>query len=213
MKGREHMTKMYDISVPIFVGMPVYKNKEEKQPAFETVHNDYVTETRLHLDAHTGTHVDAPLHMVTDGDTFESISLDDLIGSCKVFDLTNVEDRITAKHIETLNIEENDFVLFKTKNSFDETFNFEFIFVAEDAAKVLADKKVRGVGVDALGVERSQPGHPTHKTLFNHDVIVIEGLQLKEVPAGNYFMVAAPLKLIGIDAAPARVLLFDAKPF
>ncbi|TXK89605.1 cyclase family protein, partial [Parageobacillus sp. SY1] len=104
---------------------------------------------------------------------------------------------------------ENDFVLFKTKNSLEDAFNFEFIYVAEDAARYLADKKVRGVGIDALGIERSQPGHPTHKTLFSAGVIVIEGLRLKDVPEGSYFMVAAPLKLVGTDAAPARVILFE----
>ncbi|MDZ5610602.1 cyclase family protein, partial [Bacillus pseudomycoides] len=60
----------------------------------------------------------------------------------------------------------------------------------------------------ALGVERSQPGHPTHKALFGANIIVIEGLRLKDVPADQYFMVAAPLKLVGTDASPARVLLF-----
>ena len=68
---------------------------------------------------------------------------------------------------------------------------------------------INGVGIDGLGVERAQPGHPTHRTLFANDVIVIEGLRLKDVPAGEYFMVAAPLKLVGIDAAPSRVLLME----
>ncbi|ADU31909.1 cyclase family protein [Evansella cellulosilytica] len=201
--------KVYDISSAIFEGMPVYKNKPEKQPKIETVTNGHVTESRLSLDVHTGTHIDSPLHMINDGDTFETIDIEKLVGQSKVFDLTSVKDKITASDIENLDIQANDFVLFKTTNSDDEEFNFDFVFVAEDAAKFLADKGVRGVGVDALGVERAQPGHPTHKALFGNDVIVIEGLRLAEVEAGNYFMVAAPLKLQGTDASPARVLLFD----
>jgi arylformamidase len=201
--------KIYDVTAPIFEGMPVYKNKPEKQPKFSTVTNDYVTESRVDMDVHTGTHIDAPLHMVKNGETFETISLEKLVGTCKVFDVTNVEDKILKADITHLDIQENDFVLFKTKNSFDEAFNFEFIYVAEDAAQYLAEKKVRGVGIDALGVERSQPGHPTHKTLFGNNIIIIEGLRLKDVPEGQYFMVAAPLKLVGTDAAPARVLLFE----
>jgi arylformamidase len=201
--------KMYDVTAPIFEGMPVYKNKPEKQPKFSTVTNDYVTESRVDMDVHTGTHIDAPLHMVKNGETFETISLEKLVGTCKVFDVTNVDDKISKNDIAHLDIQENDFVLFKTKNSFDEAFNFEFIYVAEDAAQYLAEKKVRGVGIDALGVERSQPGHPTHKTLFGNNIIIIEGLRLKDVPEGQYFMVAAPLKLVGTDAAPARVLLFE----
>ncbi|RAK22276.1 kynurenine formamidase [Anoxybacillus vitaminiphilus] len=201
--------KMYDVTAPIFEGMPVYKNKPEKQPKFSTVTNDYVTESRIDMDVHTGTHIDAPLHMVKNGETFETISLEKLVGTCKVFDITNVDDKISKNDIAHLDIQENDFVLFKTKNSFDDAFHFEFIYVAEDAAQYLAEKKVRGVGIDALGVERSQPGHPTHKTLFGNNIIIIEGLRLKDVPEGQYFMVAAPLKLVGTDAAPTRVLLFE----
>ncbi|UAL47285.1 cyclase family protein [Sutcliffiella horikoshii] len=203
--------KVYDVSSPIYTGMPVYKNKPEKQPKQTTNTNGYVTETRLELDVHTGTHVDAPLHMVVDGETIETLPLDKLVGPCKVFDLTGVEDRITVKDIEGLDIQKDDFLLFKTKNSFDEEFNFDFVFVAEDAAAYLAEIGVSGVGVDALGIERSQEGHPTHKTLFANDVIIIEGLRLKDIAEGEYIMCAAPLKLSGVDASPARIVLMDMK--
>ncbi|MED4585911.1 cyclase family protein [Brevibacillus choshinensis] len=201
--------KMYDVTGAVFEGMTVYKNKPEKQPKIKPVTNGYVTESRIELDVHTGTHVDAPLHMVTDGETFETIALDKLVGNCKVLDLTNVEDRITRGDLELFDIEPNDFLLFKTKNSWDEAFSFEFVYLAKDGAEYLASMGVRGVGTDALGIERSQEGHPTHKALFAGQVIIIEGLRLKDVPQGEYFLVAAPLKLIGTDAAPARVLLFD----
>ncbi|MDQ0255136.1 arylformamidase [Evansella vedderi] len=203
--------KVIDISSSIYEGMPVYKNKPEKQPKFNTVTNGYVTESRLDLDVHSGTHIDSPLHMVEGGATFETIELEKLVGQCKVFDLTNVEDRITAADLEGLDIQENDFILLKTKNSFDEEFNFGFIFVAEDGARLLAEKGIRGVGIDSLGIERSQEGHPTHKTLFGNNIIIIEGLRLKDVTEGQYLMVAAPLKLVGTDASPARVLLIDEK--
>ncbi|ART78324.1 cyclase [Sutcliffiella horikoshii] len=203
--------KVYDVSSPIYTGMPVYKNKPEKQPTQTTNTNGYVTETRLELDVHTGTHVDAPLHMVVDGETIETLPLDKLVGPCKVVDLTGVEDRITVKDIEGLNIQKDDFLLFKTKNSFDEEFNFDFVFVAEDAAAYLAEIGVSGVGVDALGIERSQEGHPTHKTLFANGVIIIEGLRLKDIAEGEYIMCAAPLKLSGVDASPARIVLMDMK--
>lgn len=203
--------KVYDVSSPIYTGMPVYKNKPEKQPKQTTNTNGYVTETRLELDVHTGTHVDAPLHMVVDGETIETLPLDKLVGPCKVFDLTAVEDRITVKDIEGLDIGKDDFLLFKTKNSFDEEFNFDFVFVAEDAAAYLAEIGVSGVGVDALGIERSQEGHPTHKTLFANGVIIIEGLRLKDIAEGEYIMCAAPLKLSGVDASPARIVLMDMK--
>ena len=200
---------MHDVTGTIYEGMTVYKNKPEKQPKMNQGTNGYVTETRLELDVHTGTHIDAPRHMVVDGDTFETISMEDLVGQCKVFDLTQVEDGISKKDLEIFDIQKNDFVFFKTKNSFEDTFNFDFIYLAQDGAEYLSEIGVRGVGIDTLGIERSQEGHPTHKTLFAKKIIIIEGLRLKEINQGEYFMVAAPLKLEGTDGSPARVLLFE----
>lgn len=201
--------KMYDVSSTIYEGMTVYKNKPEKQPKFNRVTNGYVTETRMELDVHSGTHVDAPLHMVVDGDTFETVPQEDLVGEAKLLDLTEVEDGITKADLEKFDIQKGDFVLLKTKNSFDEDFNFDFIYLTKDGAEYLTEIGIRGVGIDTLGIERSQEGHPTHKTLFGQKIIIIEGLRFKDVQAGNYFMVAAPLKIHGTDASPARVLLFE----
>jgi len=201
--------KLYDVTAPIYEGMAVYKNKEEKQPKITTVTNGHVTESRICLDVHTGTHVDAPLHMINEGNTIETIPLDKLIRPCKVFDLTKVKEKIIEDNLQDLPIESNDFVLFKTKNSFDEGFHFEFIYVAECAANFLAQRQISGIGIDALGIERAQEGHPTHRTLMGANVIIMEGLRLKDVPEGEYFMVAAPLKIQGTDASPARVVLID----
>ncbi|MEW9667757.1 cyclase family protein [Ammoniphilus sp. 3BR4] len=203
------MYKIYDVSMSIQEGMTVYKNKPEKQPSFETVQNNYVSETRVSLDVHTGTHVDAPLHMVVSGETMESIPLEHLVGPCRLLDLSHVQDGVTAADLEPFNVQEGEFLLLKTANSQEDSFNPEFIYVKEDAAKLLVEKRVRGVGIDALGIERSQPGHPTHKALFGAKIIIIEGLRLLEVPEGSYFMMAAPLKLTGTDAAPARVILIE----
>ncbi|MGB8000799.1 MAG: cyclase family protein, partial [Anaerobacillus sp.] len=181
--------KMYDVSAPIFNGMSVYKNKEEKQPEINTKTNGHVTESRLSLDVHTGTHVDAPLHMVNDGATIESIKQEDLVGQAKVIDVTKVQGAISDKDIASEDIQEGDFILFKSQNSFEEEFNFDFVFVGEDAARYLAERNIRGVGVDGLGIERSQPEHPTHRSLFEKNVIIMEGLRLKDVDAGEYFMV------------------------
>lgn len=203
------MYKVYDVTMPIFAGMTVYKNKPEKQPQFDTVHSGHVTETRLHLDAHTGTHVDAPLHMIEGGATIETLPMERLVGPCRVIDLTAVEKEITRTDLEQEQIQPGDFLLLKTKNSFDEVFHFEFVYLREDGARYLCEKGIRGVGIDALGIERDQAGHPTHKVLFAQEILIMEGLRLRHVPAGEYFLVAAPLRLTGTEAAPARVLLFE----
>ncbi|PTM59704.1 cyclase family protein [Desmospora activa] len=206
------MYQVYDVSMTIEGNMAVYKNKEEKKPQIRVV-QDFDTsptrESRVDMDVHTGTHVDSPLHMLPDGGTMETISVEKLVGPCRVLDLTTVEGGISRSDLERFDIGAGEFLLLKTRNSFREDFDFEFVFLAEDGASYLASIGVQGVGIDGLGVERSQPGHPTHKTLFRAGVIIMEGLRLREVEQGSYFMVAAPIKLRETEAAPARVLLFS----
>lgn len=202
--------QLFDISMPIHESMPVYKNKPEKKPEVTITSNfpeQTVRESRVHLDVHTGTHIDAPLHMLPNGATIETLSLDRLVRPCTVFDVTHADKVITAADIEHLQMKAGDFVLFKTTNSFDDSFNPDFVYVAEDAARILTSRKIDGVGIDGLGIERSQSGHPTHKLLFDANVIIIEGLRLAHIAPGEYELMALPLKLQGLDAAPARVLL------
>jgi len=200
----------YDISMPIRVGMPVYKNYPDKTPSFEVVRTfeqNTVFETNITMNLHTGTHLDFPKHTLPDGATSTGHDLTPLIGSATVYDLTAVAAGIDIADLEPLNIQAGDFVLFKTKSSWDTTFNPDFIYVNESAAKYLVEQKVRGVGVDALGVERAQPGHPTHDLLLSNGVIILEGIQLKEVPQGTYKMTCLPLKIDGVEALPVRAIL------
>lgn len=207
--------KVYDISMPIYRGMPVYKDNWQKQPEFETTADfpgQGIHETRIHIDVHTGTHVDAPLHMVANGSAMESVSLAKLVRPCRVIDLTAVTGGVTSSDLIPHQIKSGEFVLLKTRNSFrkpEAGFDPEFVFVAEDGALYLAKQQVSGVGIDALGIERGQPGHPTHKVLFSSGAVIVEGLQLADVPPGDYFLIAAPLRLMGTDAAPARTLLLS----
>ncbi len=83
------------------------------------------------------------------------------------------------------------------------------MYLEASGAKYLTEKKIKAVGIDYLGIEHSQPGHPTHETLMNGDVIVIEGLRLGHVQKGNYFFVCLPLNMIGLEAAPARAILMS----
>ncbi|MGG1217716.1 cyclase family protein [Priestia endophytica] len=203
--------KFYDVTMSIHESMMVYKDKAEKKPVFNTSTNGHVTETKITMDAHTGTHIDSPLHMINEGDTFETIPLDRFITKCKVLDLTTVEDGITARHLEPFEIEQNDFLVLKTTNSFHEKneFDHEFVYLKEDGAKYLIDKGIKGVATDGLGIERSQPDHGTHRSLFKEKIVIMEGFSLKDVPQGEYLMIAAPIKVTGIEAAPARVFLVE----
>ncbi len=158
--------KIYDISMPIHSAMTVYKNKEEKRPKLEII-RDYETssafESKISLEMHTGTHLDMPLHMLEGGKTIEALDLEKVIRPCKVFDFTALSEKISKPDLEKKQIEIGDFLLFKTKNSYQQDFDFEFVYLDELGASYLKEKKVVGVGIDALGIERAQSNHVTHK--------------------------------------------------
>ena len=204
--------KIYDISVVISPNMTVYKDYPHKKPVFTIVSNfetGSAYETDIKMNVHSGTHVDFNLHMLKDGNTSSNAILSNYITDAKVFDLTHLKDKIEADDLKELNIEKDDFVLFKTRNSNVEHFDFGFVYVTESAAKYLAEKQIKGVGVDALGIERDQPGHPTHKTLMNHNIVILEGLRLKDIVPQSYILIALPLKFEGLDGSPVRAVLLE----
>ncbi len=202
--------RIYDISMTIEKGMQVWKNYAHKKPSITVVQNHdegKPHESLLTLNTHTGTHVDAPLHMLPGGDTIETITLEQLCGPARVVDLTHVKGHIAKEDLTPFAFRRGERILFKTSSSLTEAFDPEFPYLRQDGAEYLAEIGVALVGTDALGIERAQPEYPTHRTLMRQGIIIVEGLRLKDVAAGNYTMIAAPLKLTGIDAAPARVFL------
>ena len=207
--------RIIDISMTIRPDMPVYKNRPQNRPVHSfhsKIPPDAINESDIWMSMHTGTHIDTPLHMMKTGWTAENMPLDRLLTPCRVLDLTHVEDGITDSMLEPFSIKTDDFLLFKTRNSFDETFRDDFIYLKESGAAFLADIGVMGVGTDALGIERAQPSHATHLALFNKDILIIEGLRLAAVEPGNYFLLALPLKVQGAEGAPARVVLLEGFP-
>jgi arylformamidase len=204
--------RIYDVSMTIHKDVMVWKDKPEKKPILEVVSDfEYAPayETKLTMNLHTGTHMDFPLHMIKDGQNSDHLDLNKLITVVKVFDLSHLSDSIEVEDIKDFNIKANDFVLFKTRNSFEDTFNNKFVYLGESAASFLANQHIKGVGVDGLGVERDQAGHPTHKLLFNANAIIIEGLRLKDIQQGIYMMYALPIKIKGVEALPLSIILIE----
>ncbi|EHL14619.2 hypothetical protein HMPREF9630_01068 [Peptoanaerobacter stomatis] len=204
--------KIYDVSKLISEDMVVYKNREEKKIK-RTIVSSYETgdyyESRLDTDLHCGTHIDAPLHMVKNGNTIDKYNVSKFIGKCKVFDLTNVDEFITKKDIESLDIQKDDRVIFKTKNSYDTVYNPKFVYIEEDAAEYLAEKQIQSLGIDAMSIERDKKHHPTHKIILRANIGVIEDMMLKDVNEGEYFLSALPLKIKDSDASPIRAVLIE----
>jgi arylformamidase len=215
---------LYDISSTIEPDMPVYKNRAEKRPRF-MISRDYpsdsVREGRLDFDLHSGTHIDLPLHVIPEGERSDSWKSDHFMTCCRVLDFSNLGcDRISAVDLEqkekvTLDsgrgalIEAGWSILLKTSNSTRSSFDFSFVFLETSGAEFLADKGVAGVGIDALGIERDQQGHPTHRALLKQGIWILEGLRLAEAPEGKYILALLPLKIAGVEALPARALLLD----
>lgn len=201
---------IYDISMTIEKTMGVYKNIEEKRPVIKfekKIPKDTINESSMYMNLHTGTHIDAPYHVDNMGDTTDDIDLNKLITKCRVIDLTKVVEEITKEDLINKDIELGEFLLLKTKNSFTEQFYPNFAFLEKSGAEYLAEKGIIGVAIDSFGIERSQPNHETHKILFNNGITIIEGVRLKEIQEGEYFMCALPLKIKGVDGAPARIVL------
>jgi arylformamidase len=207
------MKNVIDISWPINKATTGYKDRAIID--FTEIKNfdrDGVRETTMQISSHSGTHVDAPSHFLRDGKTIDELHLDRFIGTCKVIDLTVIAERITRDALMDHDhmINEGDIILLKTTNSDiapTNKFSPHFIYLEVSGAQYLIDKKIKTVGIDYLGIEHSQPGHPTHETLMHADIGIIEGLRLGHVKAGEYVCVCLPLYTIGLEAAPARAVL------
>ncbi len=204
--------KIIDISRPLNADTAVYKNYDSKRFHLEAVSvfaDNGVHESDMKTNLHTGTHVDAPKHMVENGGDLDSLDLAHFIGPCRVFDLTKVTDAIRLDDIRDLDIDPSEIVLFKTRNSFDEGFNFEFVYLEEDAAEYLVDLGVKTVGLDAMSIERAKAGHEVHLILLGNGVAIIEDIRLADVAAGKYFLSALPLRITGAEASPVRAVLIE----
>ncbi|MCF7899726.1 cyclase family protein [Candidatus Babeliales bacterium] len=203
--------KIIDISWPITKNCTEYKNKKTVQ--FEFLKNfdqDNVRDSIITLGSHTGTHIDAPAHFLENGKTIDQINLEKFIGKAKVLDLTHVQEKITEQNLDQFYIVKDDIILLKTKNSLlSETQNFEpnFVYLEKSGAEFLAKKEVKTVGIDYLGIERNQPDHETHKILLEKEIVIIEGLRLKDATEKEYFFYCLPIFTVGLEAAPARAIL------
>jgi arylformamidase len=197
--------EIIDISVPIRPGMVTYPG--DPTVTLERVKSladgDAVNLSRLDLGAHTGTHVDAPLHFIEGAPATEALPLDVLVGPARVLDLTAAE-RLDAAAFDGVELAER--VLLKTTNSelwAREAFAEEALQLDGGAARVLVDGGVRLVGIDYLSI-----GDPdAHRVLLRAGAVPVEGLDLRGVEPGDYELICAPLRLVGSDGVPARVLL------
>jgi arylformamidase len=137
--------------------------------------------------------------------------LDATIGRARVIEIS---DPVAVKldELHSYGLQRGERILFKTQNSArrwsSEDFMEDFVYVSQGAARYLADRGIRTVGVDYLSVGGfRKDGEETHQALLEAGIWVIEGLDLSEVEPGKYELVCLPIKIEQSDGAPARAIL------
>lgn len=207
--------KIYDITFPISNLTPVYEGDPSVRAEISASmkKGDAANVTSLCCGAHTATHVDAPNHFIDGTRKVADLELEKMIGRCLVVAIPDDVMEIEPQHLPSLSGVER--ILFKTRNSAfwnepEKGFRRDFTAVSPAAAKVLADADVKLVGVDYLSVEKfGSVDFATHITLLEKEIVILEGLDLRGITAGEYELICLPLKLISEtgDGAPARVVL------
>jgi arylformamidase len=204
--------RLLDVTVPLAPGMAHYPGNPELelQPVKRIADGGSSNVSRLVMGTHTGTHVDAPRHFFDEGPGADGLPLDLLVGRTRVIDV-RLRGGIGEAELSAAGLREDLRVLLKTPNSAlwnGEGFHQDYTYVTEGGARYLVDQGVKVVGIDYLSIEQfKKAGAPAHRTLLSQGVVIIEGLNLAEVEAGMYEMLCLPLRLVGADGAPARVIL------
>jgi arylformamidase len=203
---------IYDLSVPLQPGLPTYDDEPGPElTALKALARDGVNVSQLNLGTHSGTHVDAPIHFIAGGDGVDRSPLAAMLGPCLVVEHAGTDD-ITATDLERAALPADlARLIFKTRNSelwADPAFRPDFLGLERSAADWLVARGVRLVGIDYLSVDPydAQP-QAAHLALLRAGVVIVEGLDLRGVPPGPYTLACLPLRLVGADGAPARVVL------
>ena len=209
--------KIIDISVPISPNLPVWPGDSqivlERHRALSK--GDASNDSRLACSVHSGTHVDAPAHFIENGLTVDQLPLDMLIGAATVVELPEI-DIITTDLLEAQMLPpDTERLLFKTKNSAlwadpGHPFNPVFVALSSDSASWIVSKGIHLIGIDYLSIQLFKDPEPsTHHILLEAGIIIIEGLNLRNVRPGVYQLICLPINLAGSEGAPARAILIE----
>ncbi|MBW3624537.1 MAG: cyclase family protein [Armatimonadetes bacterium] len=200
-------------------GLPVWPGDPpvEMESAASILQGDSCNVTTYRMSSHTGTHLDPPRHFFPDGAPLDALPLSLLIGLCYVADLSSEMEesrRITPDLLDGAGIPpETSRLLLKTPNSRlwenpCHAFEPNFIDLSPDGARWVIERGIRLIGIDYLSIEGPHdPSCPVHRSLLSAPVVILEGLDLREVSGGAYHLVCLPLRAMNGDGAPARALL------
>ena len=174
---------------------------------------DPLTLSSYAMGAHSGTHIDAPMHFVSGGASIDKVPLDPLIGPARVIDIADGVQAIDAAELERHKWRGTPRVLFRTRSSLrlwmsSSTFHRDFAYISADAAQLLVDAGVVLVGIDYISAEQfGAPAPRAHQILLGKGIPIVEGLLLEQVAAGEYDLIVLPIKVAGHEGAPARAVV------
>ncbi len=202
-----------DISIPVRDAMAHWPN--DPPVSIRRIHDIEKGATAnlsmISMGAHSGTHMDAPLHLIKKGESIDNIPLDTVVGKARVIEIRDAES-IKPAELLRHRIQRGERILFKTENSAHvwqkDEFSEDFVFISDAAAEFLVERGVRLIGIDYLSVGSFKYGGSyVHKTLLGAGIWLIEGLNLSNVAPGKYDLICLPLRIVAGDGAPARAIL------
>jgi len=207
--------KIHDITVTINAETPIYKGDPGVEIAsFKAIATgSSANVSQISFGVHTATHVDAPNHFIDGARRVHEIDPAKLVGPCRVIAVPDDVIAIEPEHVGKIAGIER--VIFKTQNSAfwsepERGFRTDFSYLTPETAKLLVENGVVLVGIDYLSIEKSgSPGHPVHIALLEKEIVILEGVDLRKVPPGDYELICMPLKYDGAtgDGSPARTFL------
>lgn len=168
--------------------------------------------SRLEMSAHSGTHLDLPLHFIDEARPMQDCSARDFILPARVLAVEEGES-VRLKALSGIEIEPGEALLFQTKNSrsgltTSGEFSERYVHLAPEVGQYCVEKKVALVGVDYMSVDPfDSQDFPVHNTLLGHGIPILENLNLRDVPEGCYTLICLPLKMADAEASPVRAVL------
>ena len=196
--------RILDISPLITEASPVYPGDAPLSLSF--VRSPEVCVGTLTMSAHLGAHVDAPQHLNRPGDVSE-IDLKELIGSCQVIESIG-NKVITAEDLPSKLYAQR--VLIKTGFKMPGSWSEDFSYLSTDAVAFLIEQGVKVIGIDTPSIDPAEDEKlPSHVLAIDAGILILENLELSAVQAGEYELIALPLKIKGLEASPVRAVLID----
>jgi arylformamidase len=203
---------LYDATITLHEGMLLYPGDPpfKLQSRYRLADGGPFNLCEISMATQTGTHVDPPAHYFDRGAGVDQIPLSAMVGLGIVLDMRG-RPYVDRKALADSPLDGQRRVLLKTDNSqrLQQTeFAADYVYLTEDGATFLVEKGVKLIGIDYLSIEKYQSsGAPVHRTLLTAGVLIVEGINLVDVPPGPCKIYCLPLKIKDGDGSPARVLI------